>query len=289
MLGKTIEIFFRFCAILKAFNAACDEMAPVQSAIDLHLTEELHRDSERIIQKFHRLSFCIDADTVSRAIRLTEYFNKHKLILATYAVNPQDEFDDMINKIFIEQTSKPRVSGVFQDLDAKLISFMRRIILSESSEVIPSMITNGNGGTDTCVDAMKKLSKLGLGTIVYQKSANNRRTLHFTKIRHQIVQDSSEIGQLLQSMGLNLQEIVTHLLTTEQSEQISLNQRVAYQKRNASTPRKTPGKRIANRPSPLAVTNEETTTTSLSELFERHEASDAQMLLEHAGNLPLNF
>ena len=243
MLGKTIEIFFRFCAVLKAFNTACDDLMNVESAKDIHLSEELHRESEKIISKFHRLSFCVDVDTVTRALNLTEYFNKHKLVLATYTVCPYDTFDEMLNKIFVVQTSRPRVSGVFQDVDTKIIHFMRRILLAESSEIIPSMVTNGNGGTEFCIEAMKKLAKHGLGTIAYTKSGNFRRTCHFTKTKHASLHESSELGALLQNLGLNIQEKLIHILATEQRELETTVQRKQVSKRSASTPRRTPAKR----------------------------------------------
>lgn len=231
MLGKTIEIFFRFCVILQAFNAACEQLVGVNFAKDFHLSEELRMESDLIITQFNRLSFSISIDTVERALRLTEYFNTNKLILATYPVNPCDNFDTMLEKLLTEATRVPAIGGIFLDMDIKVVNFMRRIILSESTEVIPTFITNGNGGTPYCIDAMKRLADLGLGTILCKKSANHRKTVHFTKIKHENIADSLVLGTVIQNMGLNLSDVLVHLLQTENNELASILRRHADGKR----------------------------------------------------------
>ena len=102
MLGKFVEIFFRFSAILQAFNTACEDLIDLPVASDLHLSEELHNESAKIISKFHAYTFSIGPEAVQRAITMTEYLGKGKLILATYAVNPCHTFAQMLTKIFAE-------------------------------------------------------------------------------------------------------------------------------------------------------------------------------------------
>ena len=95
----------RLCMLLKSLNNACDRIETVNETAKAS-------DEERIALKDNINSddFLIDELTVQRAIELTDFFNKSKLCLAAFNVQPNDQYDNTFANCFVSELNESSTS-----------------------------------------------------------------------------------------------------------------------------------------------------------------------------------
>lgn len=218
MLGKSFCIFVRLCMILKTFTVACDSLIGVQFANDDELTSELEQTVKELTANSPEDHFIIDVSIANQALSLVHYFNINKLLLATYAIDPLDTFDQTFERICRDQSTKLQIAGPFSSVEQKKINLMKKILMIDISKVSASRVSNGNASVASVEEAMEMLQRYGLGKIENSQSLNHVNFKVFHKVSHHIISQSAELGELIGNLGLPIQGVLDQLLITEQRE-----------------------------------------------------------------------
>jgi hypothetical protein len=204
--------------ILKAFTVACDSLVGVQHANEDELTPEFERLVKELTNQPIEDHFIIDSVIANQALGFVHYFNTNKLLLATYSIDPLENFDNIFERICKDQSTKLQVAGPFAAIEQKKINLMRKIIMMDQSRLPTAKISNGNIASSLIEEVMEILQQHRLGTVSIEQANNHLNTRVFYKIKHTILSQSIELGELIGNLGLPIQGVLDHMLLTEQRE-----------------------------------------------------------------------
>jgi hypothetical protein len=109
---------------------------------------------EALVEGQTPIAFVITLETCEAAALMLEHFNKTKLFLANYIINPLESFETIANKIFLEHRNKPTIGGDFVNMEPKIVHLMQKILRADFTVVVPQIITKGNGRVDDVIEAM---------------------------------------------------------------------------------------------------------------------------------------
>ena len=218
MPGKSFCIFVRLCMILKTFTVACDSLIGVQFANDDELTSDFEQTVKELKANRPEDHFSIDVSIANQALSLVHYFNINKLLLAAYAIDLLDTFDQTFERICRDQSTKLQIAGPFASVEQKKINFMKKIIMVDISKVTSSRVSNGNASAASIEEAMEMLQRYGLGKMETEHSLNHVNFKVFHKVKHHIISQSAELGELIGNLGLPIQGVLDQLLITEHSD-----------------------------------------------------------------------
>ena len=157
--------------VLKALHVSCHEIVNLPGANNSVILEEFATRCQVIVNTDDPQRFVICEDIATKALSLTEFFHKTKLILANYNIDPNESFDNVVPKLFREYSNRPQVSGAFLLTTQKDASIMSKILLYDASAVYASYITNGNGKVGTIENCMLRLQlnlRIGKGMQILQ-------------------------------------------------------------------------------------------------------------------------
>jgi hypothetical protein len=170
---------------------------------------------EALVEGQTPIAFVITLDTCEAAALMLEHFNKTKLFLANYIINPLESFEIIANKIFLEHRNKPTIGGDFVNMEPKIVHLMQKILRADFTVVVPQIITKGNGRVDDVIEAMKILEKYSLGKTQMSKALNSHLLTQFTKISSVSILAQPCLGEHISNLALDLNEFIDHIVKTE--------------------------------------------------------------------------
>jgi hypothetical protein len=261
MMGKANTIFFRLCLVLQAIHVACDALVNVAGSNDIEYTRQMEMECRVIISHNSHSYFTIDVGIVKQAIELTDYFNKNKLLLSSYILDPMDSLDDIIEQYFQQHNSKPVIAGPFLNCDQHFLRLLQKIMNLEQNVMAPLDVNKGNlPKVPVIVSAFDFLVKHGMGTTKCIVAKNRTVVTYFTKISSQTIRESPELGEVVQNMGLVLADLIKLLFNTETAETSAKVLR-AERKRKADDSGNSTDSDPSNEQSTVAMTSKKSRTS----------------------------
>jgi hypothetical protein len=204
--------------ILKALNEACNYIDGILGVDEPNITKEFETNCISIIEKLSTKTFVIETTIVQQAKALVDYFLMNKLVLASYSVDPTNDFEAVVTEIFNNHEQKPQFSGRFLKEQTKTIHLMQKILFfKKNHQPTANMIANGNDCVGDVVSAIAKLVECGIGTSHTEKANNNRTVTTYKPASHHEFTNNPLLGQIIQELGCNLKKYTEHLASMEYS------------------------------------------------------------------------
>jgi hypothetical protein len=236
MTGKAACVLQRNCLFLKALHMGVEILAKLPIALTQQLTPGLVHFCNRFAENPPPNMFVIDLEITDYARNLTNVMLKHKLVLASYIIDPLATPEEIFNHIIQERRKVPVIAGVFLKFNKEIVNFMRKIMLHQSSEVLAKDITNGNAHVDGVISAMEALQEHGFGKVNREKNKLNHKVVaKFERIGYQELATSTVLTAKVQDLGLGLNQVLELFLITQQREanhEVDLKRKKNKRKRN---------------------------------------------------------
>ena len=201
----------RDCMALKAFEVAVEKLYGLECAKSDNPNETLEKYCRAISSRPDPSLFLIDTDQLARAVNLTEYFNKHKVILAGYDIDPDMSFEGFVKTMIDQKKNRVRPTGVFSKYNTEQIKIMHKIMLTGRMKVYPLECASHNITIIQVVDCMEILASLNLGRVTPEVALNNKTVRTFWKVAPKTIRDSRVLSDIIQNLGMSLISILAHL------------------------------------------------------------------------------
>lgn len=240
MFGKCATITVRHAVILQILHYSVYYVKRIPGANDNNIRQKFFESCQKIVSNLPDDTFVISASMLERAINLTGYFNKHKLIFCGYLIDPLADahvaYKTAISSSQAKVDKDPSVRTVDgQRIDCEVIKYMQKILETVSSEVWPRVIDKSGRKVEVIREAMNTLSSLGLGTTETLQAKNGKPWQKFYKIKRSVLANSPRLIEIVLSIGLEPKVVLYSMLKGEESEEKKKNEIHNTLKRKADT------------------------------------------------------
>jgi hypothetical protein len=217
MLGKVAKHVARNAMTIQALETACFLIKDVNGIISNNLNSNLENSFTDIIKVINSDAFVINKFVLQRAINMSDYFMKSKLIMSRYHVNPVASIESILNDLFQENDTVLEVTGRFIRETSRNITIIKRILFYEVFEASITDIANGNYKKQEMEYCLTIIQNAGLGETFPIKSGNSRWVEHFRIIDIDQFRSSAEYGSFIQDLGINIKKFEKHLIELNRS------------------------------------------------------------------------
>lgn len=225
----------RCSIIIKSLQEACNYLYDIKGANSIEIDQQFENRCREVVSNLPPSTFIIEKSVVEQARLLIDYFHMHKLVFASYQVDPKMSFREAIDIIFDENEQKPQISGIFTREKPNIIRLMRKILFySKDSNPTASQIANGNDPVELVELAMRKLEEANLGSCSEQRSGNNRKYTTFNHISIEELTLNPELAITIQNLGCDLNKFKENLINFESQRELKEQNRLES-KRKLST------------------------------------------------------
>lgn len=116
--GKCATKTVCHAVILQVLHYSCHFVKSIPGAKEL---PRFHAACQKIVTKLPEDTFEISSIILERAMKLTAYFEKHKLIFSGYHLDPFMEIHEIYDKLVVDAASKLEKQPTIKDLDGRPI------------------------------------------------------------------------------------------------------------------------------------------------------------------------
>ena len=208
----------RISMLLQALTYTCDQIRGIEDADDSEITPKFAVAIQQICNEPPASAFVINLDITRRAIAIVEYFNLNKMVLSSYSIDPTGTFDEAFAKVCDNRPMASMVAVRFSTICTKILRFMRKAMQIQYSVFTGTKLGNGNLNRTETNKVFKQLEELRLGTVSIVSANNSHKVPYFHRISANELTNRIELGQILQDMGLNLQEVINNFIASEERE-----------------------------------------------------------------------
>jgi len=205
--------------LLQALTFTCNQIRGFEDANDSEITPKFADSIQQLCNEPPATAFIINLDITRRAKAIVEYFNLNKMILSSYSVDPLGSFDDAFAKVCDSRPMASAVAVRFSTISTKILRFMRKAMMMQNSVFTGSKLGNGNLNRTETNEVFNHLQELRLGTVSIISANNSHKVPYFHRISANELTNRIELGQIIQDMGLNLQEVINNFVAGEEREE----------------------------------------------------------------------
>ena len=224
MIGKSLTQEVRLCMIIQSLNFAIETIHEFNdSNHSTDITQAFAIQCNQLIANINPEAFIVSLEIATMARNMVDYFNLNKLVLCSYPVDPELTFNDAYQKILNDRPNFKAISVQFENYPPKVLHWMKKAMLADVSSFNASRLSQGNLKKEECDIVFHHLTDLLLGQSKIVKANNQHSVNIFTRIKSIELKQSSDLGQTIQDMGLNLKEVIKNLEDVESTEAMKFN------------------------------------------------------------------